>query len=455
MRNFILTPFLIIFWIGAARSAVGQTPPTCSLLKTSFKGWHAYRLTNGLVALTVTPDLGGRAIQYELGSHGYFFVNAELAGKVLPRDQNDRGHAWANYGGDKDWLGPQGFDTTDQWAGPPDYNIDGSAYSAEIVKESAEEVALYLTSPPDDRSGLVLSRIYHLERGSTRVRVEHFMKNVSGHDVRWGFQEVTQSDTAEPDQPTKPNPNFWVYCPTNARSRYPKGFIPQYGEVTHPAYHVRSDRLFGLHYVYQVAQVGLDSEAGWLAVWNGKTQHAFVQRFRYVPGASYPDDCTVEFYLNGPGRHTQLDVAGPTPANPRVTPYYLETEIISPYIALKPGGEGSFETEWFATRGSHPVMNVSDAGITCEPLSARAVGSTTTLAGTFGVFYPGEAVISFKSRSGEELRALSLGRVAPEQSLRLDRRIEVPAGTWRISLSVRDPQGRDRGELGNVTLEEE
>jgi hypothetical protein len=30
----------------------------------------------------------------------------------------------------------------------------------------------------------------------------------------------------------------------------------------------------------------------------------------------------------------------------------------------------------------------------------------------------------------------------------------LPKGTWRVSLRVRDVQGFDRGELGNVLLEE-
>ena len=33
------------------------------LEKTQFNGWNAYRLTNGIVTLYVTPDIGGRAIQ--------------------------------------------------------------------------------------------------------------------------------------------------------------------------------------------------------------------------------------------------------------------------------------------------------------------------------------------------------------------------------------------------------
>jgi len=79
------------------------------LESTQFQGWNAYRLTNGLITLYVAPDIGGRAIQLELGEKGLFFVNKDLAGKVLPAEQNDLKSGWANYGGDKVWPAPGGW----------------------------------------------------------------------------------------------------------------------------------------------------------------------------------------------------------------------------------------------------------------------------------------------------------------------------------------------------------
>ena len=79
------------------------------LEKTQFNGWNVYRLTNGLVTLYIAPELGGRAIQLELGDQGCFFVNADLAGKVLPAEQNNTKAGWANYGGDKVWPAPEGW----------------------------------------------------------------------------------------------------------------------------------------------------------------------------------------------------------------------------------------------------------------------------------------------------------------------------------------------------------
>ncbi len=455
MRILATAVFVLLTAPGTPPPALMQGIPGCSLERTTYRGWKAFRLSNGLVTLTIAPEIGGRAIQYELGSHAYFFVNPELTGKVLPREQNDRGGDWANYGGDKDWLGPQGFDTTQQWAGPPDYNIDGSPFSAEVVSNNADEVAVRVTAPPDDRSGLQLSRVYRLGRGSTRVRVEHSMKNVSGRNVRWGFQEVTQSDTADPDEPLKPNGEVWVFAPTNPRSRFTRGYIPQHGDVRDAAYYLLRDGRFRLQYRYQALQVGVDSEAGWLAVANGKTQHAFVQRFRFVPGAEYPDQCTLEFWLNGPERHPRQSGSAAMPPNPRQTPYYLETEIISPYFFLRPGEDASFETEWFAARNPAPIVNVTDAGVVGEPLAARANGAALRLQGTFGVFYPGTVSLSIKGRGGEVLKVIELGRVAPDEILKVDQKVEIPKGTRRVSLELRDAQGIDRGELANLVIERE
>jgi hypothetical protein len=150
-----------------------------------------------------------------------------------------------------------------------------------------------------------------------------------------------------------------------------------------------------------------------------------------------------------------MDTAAPTPADPRTTPYYLETEIISPYISLRPGEEGSFETEWFATRSAEHIRGVSDVGVVSEPFSARVIGSSVQLTGNFGVFYPGRAEVSFKSPAGEELLALPLGQVSPDEPFQFDRRVDLPKRIRRISLILRDADGANRGELGNIVLDEE
>lgn len=119
-----------------------------------YKGWNAYKLTNGIVSLFVAPEIGGRAIQLQLGDQEFSFVNKHLAGKVLPPEQNNSSSGWANYGGDKVWPAPQGGASDTEWPGPPYYALDDSRFSSEVVKDSRAEAAVRVNSPPDSQTGI-------------------------------------------------------------------------------------------------------------------------------------------------------------------------------------------------------------------------------------------------------------------------------------------------------------
>src|SRR3989475_10212096 len=106
MRRLVSTSILFAVWVAATRGVSTPTVASCSLTRTTFRGWQAYRLSNGLVKLTVTPDIGGRAIQYELGSHSYFFVNPELAGGGPPPERNNRRPPPGHHRGVEDLVGP-------------------------------------------------------------------------------------------------------------------------------------------------------------------------------------------------------------------------------------------------------------------------------------------------------------------------------------------------------------
>src|SRR5208283_4174318 len=165
--------------------------------QTQYNGWNVYRLTNGMVSLLVAPQLGGRAIQMQLGEQEYFFVNKDLAGKVLPPEQNNLKSGWANYGGDKVWPGPEGWANDDQWPSIPYYVLDGSTFKAEVVVETSSEVAVRVTSPEDPRSGVQFTRTYHVYAGTTRIKVDQVMRNISPRRVRWGMWHLVQNDASD------------------------------------------------------------------------------------------------------------------------------------------------------------------------------------------------------------------------------------------------------------------
>jgi hypothetical protein len=423
------------------------------LERTQFNGWHVYRLTNGLVALYIAPELGGRAIQLELGDQGYFFVNADLAGKVLPPEQNNPKAGWANYGGDKVWPAPEGWMSDNEWPSIPYYILDGSKFDAEVISNNAAEVAVRVTSPKDPRTGVQFVRTFHVYAGTTRVKVEQVMRNISRRPIRWGIWHLIQHEAADTRDPSKPNPELYMYVPLNPHSMFPEGYYKPYGDVRHPSYEViEGGRMLRIHYLYRVGKVGVDSNAGWYAVVNGQKNLGLVETFKYFPGAEYPDNASIESWNDGPGRIARRPFDQTLPDDPKQTPYFLESEVLSPYAALDPGEEYSFPVYWSPTRVTNPVRDATSAGAISEPLTGKLDSGQVKLTGVFGVFTPGTLAAVFYSAIGEELAEVVLQAVDPREVVRLDKSVPLPEAAFRVSLIARDPDGENRGVLGNVIL---
>ncbi len=135
---------------------------------------------------------------------------------------------------------------------------------------------------------------------------------------------------------------------------------------------VRDDGLFTVHYVHMAAELWLDSTEGWLAVVDGKSQYAMVERFQYDASKPYPGKASVIFWTNGPEIRLNSDGNPSLSADPDASPYYLEAELNSPMCRLRPGESCTFETEWFPTRSGSEFHGVTDAGIVIRPLRATA-----------------------------------------------------------------------------------
>lgn len=420
---------------------------------TKYNGWNAFRLTNGLITLYIAPEIGGRAIQLELGDQSYFFVNQDLAGKVVPESENNPKAGWANYGGDKVWPAPEGWTNDDEWPSVPYYALDGSRFESEIVKDSPQEVAVRVTSPPDRRTGVQFARTFHVYAGTTRIQVQQVMRNISKRQVRWGIWHVLQNNAADVNDPSKPNPDLYAYVPLNPNSMFDKGYYNPYGDVRHPSYKVlHGGHMLRIHYKYQVGKIAADSNAGWYAVVNGQKDICLVDSFKYYPGQEYPDNASVESWNDGPGTISRGPFFQTLPDDPKQTPYFLETEVLSPYARLDPGEEYEFTVRWSPTRLPNPILKAVWVGAVSKPLSAEVSGNQVTLKGVFGVFVPGKAEAVFYSAIGEELAHQELQSVDPREVFRLEKSLPVPAEAFRVSVRVLDAEGQDCGPLGNAIL---
>jgi len=341
--------FLVLTICSWNLTAVAQ----CGVEETAHRGWKAMKMSNELVELFIVPEIGGRIIQFVFDGHAFLFVNDSLAGKVLSYKEGE----FNNYGGDKLWPAPQGWDGPHQWPGPGDPILDGGRFTYKILQAQGKRASVHLTSPPDkERTGIQFSRVISLKAGQPEVFFENTMTNISDRDVSWGIWPVTQIDAANPDGEGY-NDQLDFYCALNPRSLFPKKYTVLYGLANNFAWmpDYRHD-LFRGHYSYKVGKAGIDSPGGWLASVDDKTGYVLVQRYKHFPGKKYPDECSVEFWINGAGSFIAAKRFIQNEPDPKKTPYYFEMEIFSPLVTLRPRQSYTFRTEWKAIKGGFPAL---------------------------------------------------------------------------------------------------
>lgn len=423
-----------------------QSKATCRVEAVDYKGWHAQQISNRWVQLIFVPQNGGRLMQVAFAGHPYLFVNPQYAGKYFPPTDAK----WFNYGGDKLWLLPEGNNDEQHWVGNSDV-LDDGPFTFRTLSQG-ERCEIELTGAADPQTGIQFSRTLRVDADSPRIRFVASMKNISGHSVNWSMQSVSQYDTSDSSSPTGFNHNFWTFTPTNPASSYLNRYHVRFGQAENPAVSVREDGLFTVHYVHMAAELWLDSTDGWLAVSDGNSRYAMIERFDYQETKPYPGKASVIFWTNGPEMRLSSEGIPSMSAGSDATPYYLEAEINSPMCRLKPGENCTLETEWFPTRSGIEFHGVTDAGTLVELLQAIQENGKVRLSGSFGVFFAGHLIARFYDEHGSLTGSVRVVDVNPTELVSLDSAV-VPTGkATRVSLHLEDENGIDRGSLGDVRI---
>ncbi|MGB8322247.1 MAG: hypothetical protein WCE52_04720 [Candidatus Acidiferrum sp.] len=424
----------------------GQAKATCRVEPVDYNGWSAQQISNEYVRLTVVPQNGGRLMQVTFAGHDYLFVNPELRGKYLPPTSAQ----WFNYGGDKLWLLPEGTQNEQEWPGNSDL-IDDGVYTFKKLAEGPR-CEVELVSPADPQTGIQFARTIGLDADSSRIQFRARMKNISGHTLEWSMQSVSQYNTGMPGVPAKRNPDIWGFTPTNPSSGYLNHYHVRFGPAENPAASVRDDGFFSVQYSHWAAELWIDSVAGWLAVVDGTSRFAMVEKFQYEANKTYPGRASVIFWTNGPEMRFNGDGEA-TFGGTRESPYYMEAELNSPMCRLNPGEECRFDTDWFPTRTESDFHGVTDAGILIRPLRAsRLDGGKVRLSGSFGVFYSGRLIAHFYDERGSALSTAQVAEVTPVDLATLQLEVLPNGKAARVSLHLVDRNGVDRGALQEVRI---
>ena len=397
-------------------------------------GWTSYVMENGLITVAVTPVIGARVMQYDLGDHPSIYVNPAEFGKTYTLTNSS---PWYNYGGYKNWPAPQ-----DRWVWPPPMTLDAGICEAEITVNSPDSSVLYTKGPAETLTkwsaakGLKFDRRLTIYKGSSRVRVDQILINQSDREVQWSVWDITQCVVNHPGE--EDWDQFWVYFPIRKDSQFgEKGFWVMSGGGSNPQWKPNvAEGISAVQYLHNSgAKVGADSDGGWVSYVDERDGYTYAKRFPYFEGMEYPDK----------GSSVEVYTSNGLP--------YLEVEVLSPIVPLSPGGSYTFTEDWYAAKVGGPTLEVNEVGAIKGRLAVHVTGDQADLTGTYGIFYVGNAEIVFKDAGGKVLGTGGRIAVTPLETFVLDVTVQPPSGTRRIELVIEDAEGRPLGVLDAATVE--
>ncbi len=376
-----------------------DAPQTTTLPEKGFKGWNSLKLETAYARLDVVPELGGKIMGYELRGTQILWHDATKEGYIEKEQGYGMGQKFFNPGGAKVWPAPQGWSGKDEWPGPPDNVIDGSAYEGVFA-----DSVITVTSPKDDgegRTGLQFKHAYSLEPSSSVVNLKLSMSNVVNRPVTWGLWHLA---TVPVDR------NATVYVPVDKG-----GWNVIYGDKNSPQWLDVENGMFRVKYQKMVGKVGMKVREGW-AVWHDEdTGVAFAMFFPVKKGAKYPDGgSNFEIWTAGAGT---IQTGGKdTVFEYKPEAAFMELEVMGPLSKLNPGETASLDVKWASCRVSG-VKKVAPGGIVAEPLKIDG----DLLTGKFGVFYGGLLQAVYLDKNRKQVGMNNVGDVSPLTEITISR----------------------------------
>lgn len=260
-----------------------------NLEKIAYKGWpNCLRLSNGLVELIVTTDVGPRIIHFGwAGSDkNLFYVADKTAGKT-------GGDTWHLYGGHRLWHAPE--------IKPRTYVPDN-----EPVKYSWDGHCLRLQPDTETLTGIRKTTEIVLDDSNSSLTLHHQLTNEGQWEITcapWALSVMAGGGTAiMPQEPFIKFPDallparplvLWHYTNmADARFTWAKDYVglKHDAKCTGPA------------------KFGVRNSVGWGAYVLGDT--AFIKRSDLKPEAEYPDfGCNWELYTDN--NFLELETLGP------------------------------------------------------------------------------------------------------------------------------------------------
>jgi hypothetical protein len=276
--------------------------------KINFNGWpNCLRLSNTLVDLVVTTDVGPRIMRY-----GFLDEENELGERVDQQGETG-GDEWRVYGGHRLWHAPEKESRT--------YSPDNQP-----VRYEDHEEFVRLIQAVELKTGIQKELDIQLSAATSHARITHRLRNTNLWEIRlapWAITVMAQGGTAILPLPPRGSHDENL-APVNSMSLW------AYTDLSDPRW------IWGRQYIMlrqdpliKVPQkIGASVPSGWAAY--ARRGHLFIKKFAHNPTAKYVDfGDTVELFAND---------------------WCLEVETLGPLAKLAPGQAIEHIEDWYLFR---------------------------------------------------------------------------------------------------------
>ena len=387
-------------------------------------------MQNDLITMATVPAIGGRVMQYDLGSLPSMMVNSSLFGKTYTPASNSN---WYNFGGYKTWPSPQN-NWPNSWPPPP--KLDYGKYAYQIVSQTADSIVALVTSPVEAwvAPSIQFKRRATIFPGTSRVRMEQTIINTGSTPVDWGVWSITQSIVNHPNKTDYQN--YWAYFPINPNSIYGTngvGFPLGQGSSTAWQGEV-APSVYGVQFYPDGVKIFADPNKGWIAYTDLSDTVVFVRTFPIFDGEQYPDEgARVSVYVSNSA------------------PLYMEVEVKGPVVALAvAGGNYTFTENWWAAKVRAPVLDVDSVGAIAGRLSYNS--KTQSLSAIYGVFYKGTAKITFIDGQGKIITEGQSHTITPLEEFQLQENVAIPDSAKTVEVLVYNNKDELAGVLESADV---
>jgi hypothetical protein len=284
--------------------------------RIAYQGWPNCRhVSNGLVELVITADVGPRVIRFGFPGENEFVEFPADLGRM-------GGGEFRLYGGHRLWHSPESKERT--------YYPDNSPVTLEAGTDGVRVIQATETT-----TGIQKEMEIFLPPDHPRLRILHRLRNHNLWTVElsiWALTAMAPGGTA--------------VIPLPPRGPHPEHLLPSSVLAIWPYTDLSDPRLtWGQRHVLlrqdanrpMPLKIGASVPDGWMAYARG--DRLFLKMFRHVPGATYPD----------------FGSSGETFADGRM----LELETLSPLSRLEPGSAVEHVEEWSLWSGV-PVPSGDD-----------------------------------------------------------------------------------------------